>query len=226
MGVAFYLLIALRAELRKQQWFELQQIPEPNLSQWLDLVALGTVADVVPLDQVNRALVHQGLLRIRAGHSRPGIQALLRIAGKNPARLVATDLGFALGPRLNAAGRLDDISLGIQCLLCDDHQQALHTAQELDELNQDRKSIETGMQQQALALATQQRARRNTRRIQAALARIDSGRFGLCPDCDQAVETARLHADPCTLFCMDCAEERDDQAAAEARQRLMRGPRG
>ncbi|MDG1706174.1 MAG: single-stranded-DNA-specific exonuclease RecJ [Porticoccaceae bacterium] len=155
VGVAFYLLIALRAELRKQQWFELQQIPEPNLSQWLDLVALGTVADVVPLDQVNRALVHQGLLRIRAGHSRPGIQALLRIAGKNPARLVATDLGFALGPRLNAAGRLDDISLGIQCLLCDDHQQALHTAQELDELNQDRKSIETGMQQQALAIVEQ-----------------------------------------------------------------------
>ena len=155
VGVAFYLLIALRTELRQQQWFDQQQIAEPNLSQWLDLVALGTVADVVPLDQVNRALVHQGLLRIRSGHSRPGIQALLRIAGKNPARLVATDLGFALGPRLNAAGRLDDISLGIQCLLCDDPQQALHTAQELDELNQDRKSIETGMQQQALAIVEQ-----------------------------------------------------------------------
>lgn len=155
VGVAFYLLIALRTELRRQQWFDQQQIAEPNLSQWLDLVALGTVADVVPLDQVNRALVHQGLLRIRSGYSRPGIQALLRIAGKNPARLVATDLGFALGPRLNAAGRLDDISLGIQCLLCDDPQQALHTAQALDELNQDRKSIETGMQQQALAIVEQ-----------------------------------------------------------------------
>ena len=155
VGVAFYLLIALRTELRQQQWFDQQQIAEPNLSQWLDLVALGTVADVVPLDQVNRALVHQGLLRIRSGHSRPGIQALLRIAGKNPARLVATDLGFALGPRLNAAGRLDDISLGIQCLLCDDPQQALHTAQALDELNQDRKSIETCMQQQALAIVEQ-----------------------------------------------------------------------
>lgn len=155
VGVAFYLLIALRTELRQQQWFDQQQIAEPKLSQWLDLVALGTVADVVPLDQVNRALVHQGLLRIRSGHSRPGIQALLRIAGKNPARLVATDLGFALGPRLNAAGRLDDISLGIQCLLCDDPQQALHTAQALDELNQDRKSIETGMQQQALAIVEQ-----------------------------------------------------------------------
>ncbi len=90
------------------------------MAAWLDLVALGTVADVVPLDQVNRALVHQGLLRIRAGRCRPGIQALLRIAGKNPQRLVATDLGFAIGPRLNAAGRLDDISLGIQCLLTDD----------------------------------------------------------------------------------------------------------
>ncbi|MGB1868607.1 MAG: single-stranded-DNA-specific exonuclease RecJ [Porticoccaceae bacterium] len=155
VGVAFYLLIALRTELRQQQWFAQQQIAEPNLSQWLDLVALGTVADVVPLDQVNRALVHQGLLRIRAGQSRPGIQALLRIAGKNPARLVATDLGFALGPRLNAAGRLDDISLGIQCLLCEDPQQALQTAQALDELNQDRKSIETGMQQQALAIVEQ-----------------------------------------------------------------------
>ncbi|MDG1311668.1 MAG: single-stranded-DNA-specific exonuclease RecJ [Porticoccaceae bacterium] len=155
VGVAFYLLIALRAGLRDQQWFEQQQISEPNLSQWLDLVALGTVADVVPLDQVNRALVYQGLQRIRAGQSRPGIQALLRIAGKNPARLVATDLGFAIGPRLNAAGRLDDISLGIQCLLCEDSQQALRTAQALDDLNQERKSIETGMQRQALAIVEQ-----------------------------------------------------------------------
>jgi single-stranded-DNA-specific exonuclease len=107
------------------------------------------------LDQVNRALVYQGLQRIRAGQSRPGIQALLRIAGKNPARLVAADLGFAIGPRLNAAGRLDDISLGIQCLLCEDSQQALRTAQALDDLNQERKSIETGMQRQALAIVEQ-----------------------------------------------------------------------
>ncbi|MGB0954419.1 MAG: TraR/DksA family transcriptional regulator [Panacagrimonas sp.] len=105
-------------------------------------------------------------------------------------------------------------------------QQAASQTVELDQSKVGRLSRMDAMQQQALALATQQRARRNTRRIQAALARIDSGRFGLCPDCDQAVETARLHADPCTLFCMDCAEERDDQAAAEARQRLMRGPRG
>ena len=155
VGVAFYLLSAFRGQLRKEDWFTQQQLPEPNMANWLDLVALGTVADVVPLDQVNRALVYQGLLRIRAGRSRPGIQALLRIAGKNPARLVATDLGFALGPRLNAAGRLDDISLGIQCLLTEDHQQALHAAQALDDLNQDRKTIEAGMQREALAIVEQ-----------------------------------------------------------------------
>tara|TARA_B110000285_G_scaffold207949_1_gene247724 strand:- start:81 stop:1163 length:1083 start_codon:yes stop_codon:yes gene_type:complete len=120
------------------------------MAAWLDLVALGTVADVVPLDQVNRALVHQGLLRIRAGRCRPGIQALLRIAGKNPQRLVATDLGFAIGPRLNAAGRLDDISLGIQCLLTDDLREAMQTAESLDQLNKDRRSIEQGMQQEAM----------------------------------------------------------------------------
>ena len=122
------------------------------MATWLDLVALGTVADVVPLDQVNRALVHQGLMRIRAGQCRPGIQALLTIAGKSPQRLVATDLGFTVGPRLNAAGRLDDISLGIQCLLTSDPQQALLLAQQLDELNQDRKLIEQGMQREALAI--------------------------------------------------------------------------
>jgi len=152
VGVAFYLLSALRAELRKQNWFAQNEIAEPNMATWLDLVALGTVADVVPLDQVNRALVYQGLMRIRAGQCRPGIQALLTIAGKSPQRLVATDLGFAIGPRLNAAGRLDDISLGIQCLLTNDPQQAMHGAQQLDELNQDRKLIEQGMQREALAI--------------------------------------------------------------------------
>lgn len=155
VGVAFYLLCAVRAALRERQWFAEQQIAEPDMSQWLDLVALGTVADVVPLDQVNRILVHQGIMRIRAGQSRPGIQALLRIAGKNMRSLVASDLGFALGPRLNAAGRLDDISLGIQCLLCDDPQQALRTAQALDDLNQDRKHIEAGMQREALTIVDQ-----------------------------------------------------------------------
>ena len=151
VGVAFYLLSGLRKALRTIDWFGDNSIEEPNMATWLDLVALGTVADVVPLDQINRALVHQGLLRIRSGHCRPGIQALLRIAGKNPQRLVATDLGFAIGPRLNAAGRLDDISLGIQCLLTDDINEAMQTAESLDQLNKDRRSIEQGMQREAMA---------------------------------------------------------------------------
>ena len=151
VGVAFYLLSGLRTALRAIDWFINNSLKEPNMAEWLDLVALGTVADVVPLDQVNRALVHQGLMRIRSGRCRPGIQALLRIAGKNPQRLVATDLGFAIGPRLNAAGRLDDISLGIQCLLTDDLNEAMQTAESLDQLNKDRRSIEQSMQQEAMA---------------------------------------------------------------------------
>lgn len=150
VGVAFYLLSGLRKTLRDIGWFTDNGMEEPNMAAWLDLVALGTVADVVPLDQVNRALVHQGLMRIRSGRCRPGIQALLRIAGKNPKRLVATDLGFAIGPRLNAAGRLDDISLGIQCLLTDDLNEAMQTAESLDQLNKDRRSIEQSMQQEAM----------------------------------------------------------------------------
>lgn len=149
VGVAFYLLSALRAELRRLNWFDEQEIAQPNMAHWLDLVALGTVADVVPLDPVNRALVHQGLLRIRAAQGRPGIRALLRIAGKNQTRLVASDLGFAVGPRLNAAGRLDDISLGIQCLLTDDENTALQLAQALDDLNKERRAIEQEMQLEA-----------------------------------------------------------------------------
>lgn len=149
VGVAFYLLSALRAQLRKQNWFSQQKLPEPNMASWLDLVALGTVADVVPLDAVNRTLVYQGLQRIRAGRARPGIHALLRIAGRNPVRLVASDLGFAVGPRLNAAGRLDDISLGIQCLLAEDEYTALQLAQSLDDLNKERRAIEQDMHVEA-----------------------------------------------------------------------------
>ena len=152
VAVAFYLLSALRAKLRELSWFEKNAIQEPNMAHYLDLVALGTVADVVPLDQVNRALVHQGLLRIRAGHARPGINALLKIAGKNPAQLVASDMGFAVAPRLNAAGRLDDISYGIQCLLTDDPKEALNRAQLLEQFNQDRKAIERDMQTEALKI--------------------------------------------------------------------------
>ena len=152
VGVAFYVLSALRARLRKYDWFIQQGIAEPVMASWLDLVALGTVADLVPLDRVNRTLVHQGLLRIRSGMARPGIQALLRVAGKNPQRLVAADLGFALGPRLNAAGRLDDISLGIQCLLTEDAVTAMDTARGLDNLNSDRKAIQQEMQTEALQI--------------------------------------------------------------------------
>ena len=117
----------------------------------LDLVALGSVADVVPLDANNRILVHQGLARIRAGRARPGLRAVLEVAGRDPQGINSTDLGFILGPRLNAAGRLDDMSLGIECLLCEDPAMAREMAVQLDELNKDRKSIEQGMQREALA---------------------------------------------------------------------------
>lgn len=155
VGVLFYLMSALRSRLRQSGWFTEQQLAEPNLASWLDLVALGTVADVVPLDTVNRVLVHQGVQRIRAGYSRPGIRALLDVAGKSAASLVATDLGFVLGPRLNAAGRLDDISIGIQCLLTEDSYLAREYAVQLDELNRDRKSIETDMLREAEQLIQQ-----------------------------------------------------------------------
>jgi single-stranded-DNA-specific exonuclease len=150
VGVIFYVMLALRAALREKGWFTAQR-PEPNLGELLDLVALGTVADVVPLDANNRIFVHQGLARIRAGRCRPGIRALLEVAGRPAQRLVSTDLGFIVGPRLNAAGRLDDMSLGIECLLTDNEDVARDIARELDSLNRDRKSIEQDMQKQALA---------------------------------------------------------------------------
>ncbi|CAD5107524.1 single-stranded-DNA-specific exonuclease RecJ [Zestomonas carbonaria] len=149
VGVIFYVLLALRARLREVGWFAAR--PEPNLAELLDLVALGSVADVVPLDANNRILVHQGLARIRAGRARPGLRALLEVAGKQHGRITSTDLGFILGPRLNAAGRLDDMSLGIECLLCEDEALARDMAVQLDQLNQDRKAIEQGMQREALA---------------------------------------------------------------------------
>lgn len=152
VGVMFYVLMALRNRLREQKWFEKSQIQEPNLAQLLDYVALGTVADVVPLDQTNRVLVHQGLLKIRTGRSHPGIKALIEVSGRNPEAIFATDLGFALGPRLNAAGRMDDMSLGIQCLLTDDPALAKQLALQLDELNNDRREIEGQMKNEAMAL--------------------------------------------------------------------------
>lgn len=150
VGVIFYVMSALRTALKQKNWFVENNIPEPNMANYLDLVAVGTVADVVPLDFNNRVLVHQGLQRIRAKRARLGILALIDLSGRNANNLVASDLGFVVGPRLNAAGRLDDISLGIQCLLCDSAPLAKEMALELDDLNRDRKAIEAGMQQEAL----------------------------------------------------------------------------
>ncbi|MFJ3052447.1 single-stranded-DNA-specific exonuclease RecJ [Pseudomonas nitroreducens] len=151
VGVIFYVMLALRARLRERGWFAARGIVEPNLAELLDLVSLGSVADVVPLDANNRILVHQGLARIRAGRARPGLRALLEVAGRDCRRITSTDLGFILGPRLNAAGRLDDMSLGIELLLCEDEGVARDMAVQLDQLNQDRKAIEQGMQREALA---------------------------------------------------------------------------
>ena len=152
VGVAFYLMLALRTFLRDKGWFDERGITPPNLADLLDLVALGTVADVVPLDANNRILTWQGLSRIRAGKCRPGIKALLEISNRDPLKLAASDLGFALGPRLNAAGRLDDMSVGVALLLCDNIGEARVLANELDALNQTRKEIEQGMQAEALTL--------------------------------------------------------------------------
>ncbi|AMB84504.1 single-stranded-DNA-specific exonuclease RecJ [Pseudomonas agarici] len=174
VGVIFYVLMALRARLRGLGRYEHQ--PQPNIGELLDLVALGSVADVVPLDANNRILVHQGLERIRAGRARPGLKAILEVAKRDHSRLTSSDLGFILGPRLNAAGRLDDMSLGIECLLCEDPALAQEMATQLDEMNKDRKSIEQGMQREALA--------------QLKDLPVESMPFGLClfdPDWHQGV---------------------------------------
>ena len=147
VGVIYYVLGAVRAQLKAAGWFDAR--PIPNLADWLDLVAVGTVADVVPLDRNNRVLVSQGIRRIRGGRARPGIRALCEIAGRQMGRLTAQDLGFAIGPRLNAAGRLDDMTLGIQCLLAHDLSQARDLATALDELNQARRALEQEMVQDA-----------------------------------------------------------------------------
>ena len=149
VGVMFYVMLALRAELRQRGWFEGER-KEPNLGALLDLVALGTVADVVKLDQNNRILVNQGLKRMREGKLTPGLRAIFRAAGRDPAKATSLDLGFIVGPRLNAAGRLADMSLGIEALITDDEGRALSIAQQLDALNRERKDIESGMQNQAL----------------------------------------------------------------------------
>jgi single-stranded-DNA-specific exonuclease len=152
VGVMFYVLIALRSLLRTRGWFACRGLQEPNLAQYLDLVALGTVADLVPLDVNNRVLVAQGIKRLRAARGVPGIAALAQLGGREVTRLVPADLAFAVAPRLNAAGRLDDMSLGIECLLADDPARALMLATRLDELNRERREIEAGMRAEALAL--------------------------------------------------------------------------
>jgi len=144
----FYAMLALRGELRRRGAFAGKD--EPSLAALLDLVALGTVADVVRLDRNNRILVEQGLRRIRAGRCQPGIRALLEVSGRVPRQVCAHDLGFLLGPRINAAGRLTDITLGIECLLSDDPEHAQELARQLHELNRERRTIEAGMQDSAL----------------------------------------------------------------------------
>lgn len=150
VGVIFYVMMALRSRMREQRLFENR--PEPNFAELLDLVALGTVADVVPLDQNNRILVHQGLQRIRSGHCRLGIKALAEVGKRELSTLQAADLGFAIAPRLNAAGRLENMSLGVELLICENMELARQLAFELDSLNQTRKEFEQEMKTEALAI--------------------------------------------------------------------------
>ncbi len=152
VGVIFYVMLALRRYLLEKGWFAEKNLPEPNMSHLLDLVTLGTIADVVPLDYNNRILVAQGLRRIRAGQCIPGISALLEAAGRNQAKIVASDLGFAVAPRLNAAGRLESMSLGIECLITDDLAEAQAIAKKLTQLNEERRVIEQDMQDQAFEI--------------------------------------------------------------------------
>ena len=152
VGVAFYVLMMLRARLRERGWFETRGAKPPNLARYLDLVALGTVADLVPLDDLNRTLVHQGLARINHNHCRPGIKALLEVAKRHAGGVNERDLAFKIAPRLNAAGRLDDMSLGVRCLLSNDLDEARDLAAELDELNRQRYAIQHTMEEQGIAM--------------------------------------------------------------------------
>jgi single-stranded-DNA-specific exonuclease len=174
-AVIFYVMTAVRVELRKRGWFEHRT--EPNMAQFLDLLALASVADVVPLDKNNRILIDQGLKRIRAGKSIAGIRALLKVGGKQAHNLVASDLGFAIGPRLNAAGRLDDMATGIECLLTDNDALADQYAEELNSLNEERKNIEREMQQQAI-LGLQSKALVAT--LNQADDKVNTLPWGLC----------------------------------------------
>ncbi len=181
VGVMFYVLIALRSHMRKQEWFKSQNIPEPNFAELLDLVALGTVADVVPLDRNNRILVEQGLRRIRAGQCCPGILALLKVAGSDYARAISTDLAFYVGPRVNAAGRLEDMSIGIECLLVKNETAANEIATQLHALNIERREIESQMKDEAIKSLDQ---------LQTDKFMVNKNELGIClyrPDWHQGV---------------------------------------
>lgn len=155
VGVAFYFMLALRSKLRKENWFTIHNLEEFNIASLLDLVALGTIADVVKLDLNNRILVHQGVSRIRAGYCCEGIKALLNISRRDPLTFTSTDLAYYIAPRLNAAGRMDNMSLSVELLLCEDYDSAVNQAADLDTLNSDRKLIEQTMYQEALSLVEQ-----------------------------------------------------------------------
>lgn len=172
-GVIFYVMLALRAKLRAENYFQTHGMTEPNLATLLDLVALGTVADVVPLDKNNRIFVHQGIKRIQAKQCSPGIMALLDVAGRDIEQVTATDLGFTVGPRLNAAGRLDDMSLGIACLLADTIEEARVAAIKLNALNLERRSIETQMQHEAWQSLSQLQLTSQTQTLPAGLCLFD-----------------------------------------------------
>ena len=174
VSVIFYVLMALRSRLRVSGWFQKHQKQEPNLAQLLDYVALGTIADVVALEQVNRILVHQGLLRIRTGLGHPGISALIEVSGKNIHTITASDLGFSLAPRLNAAGRMDDMSLGICCLLEEDPVSAKRIALQLDGLNSERREVETIMKHEAMALISEMKTL-DKNHLPAGVCLFDSG---------------------------------------------------
>ncbi|OCG00108.1 single-stranded-DNA-specific exonuclease RecJ [Gilliamella sp. wkB195] len=155
VGVAFYFMLALRSKLRKENWFTTHNLEEFNIASLLDLVALGTIADVVKLDLNNRILVHQGVSRIRAGYCCEGIKALLNISRRDPLTFTSTDLAYYIAPRLNAAGRMDNMSLSVELLLCEDYDSAVNQAADLDTLNSDRKLIEQTMYQEALSQVEQ-----------------------------------------------------------------------
>lgn len=167
VGVIFYVMLALRAYLKDEGWFEAQDIECPKMTPLLDYVALGTIADVVLLDKNNRILVHQGLRRIRAGHANIGVQALIAAARRQHHKLKASDLAYGLAPRLNAAGRLEDMSLGIACLLSENLTEASEIAMHLNELNIERRALETQMEQEAYSILD-------------ALDMNDMGNWGIC----------------------------------------------